>query len=288
MADHIPVLLEEVLENLQLAPGQTIIDGTFGQGGHARAILERIRPGGRLLAIDQDPEAIVLAQKLGREVVAVRGNFSDILTIAQDAFPDLSINGVLLDCGISSTQLADPSLGLSFQTSGPLDMRLSRQGDMSAMTMVNSWPEEQLANTIFSLGEERASRRIAAAIVAARRSEKITTSARLAQIISAAAPRRGRIHPATKTFQALRMAVNRELESLQAGIDGALSILGKGGRLAVISFHSLEDRLVKLAFRAQDKQRFKIITKHTIAPSRQEILTNPRARSAKLRVIEKI
>lgn len=289
--EHVPVLLQEVLEYLNPQPGQNMVDATFGRGGHARAILERLRPGGRLLVIDRDPKAIAEAQSLGEGVASHVGNFSSIEEITHYVLPDLRIHGVLLDCGISSAQLADASLGLSFIQAGPLDMRLDRQGAMTAATIVNSWSENELADVIYQLGEERSSRRIASAIVTARRKEKITTTTQLATIVEGVLRRRGRIHPATKTFQALRMAVNEELEHLRKGLSGALRVLSQGGRAAIISFHSLEDRLVKQTLRAAAREEgssYRLLTKHAIVPTRNEILQNPRARSAKLRVIERL
>lgn len=305
MEKHIPVLLDEVVSHLQPAPGKNFIDGTFGGGGHAMAILERIRPSGHLIVFDRDPKALERARLLGTDVEVIHGNFASLGDRSQYAVPNLPIHGVLLDCGISSSQLADPEMGLSFNLDAPLTMRLDRQPEQTAYAVVNSWSETDLANAIWKYGEERGSRRIARAVVAARREKPIETTGQLADIVRrAVGGKRSRIHPATKTFQALRIVVNDELGSLEKAIKGALDILALGGRAAIISFHSLEDRLVKEAFRTaarvcvcppedlrctcSRKPDFKLLTKKPIVPSQREVSENPRSRSAKLRVIEKI
>lgn len=307
MRDHIPVLLHEVLEYLDPKPGQTFIDGTFGRGGHARAILERLKPNGRLFVFDLDPTALAGATSLGESVTPIQANFRFIEREVTYAAPNLigNINGILLDLGISSTQLADPELGLSFQESSPLNMRLSRDQGLTAAEIVNTWPEEKIASLIKTYGEEPRAKSIAAAIVKERRDKPLTTTLDLAALISRVVRgARQRIHPATKTFQALRMAVNDEMENLREALDSAIRLLAPQGRLAVISFHSLEDRLVKQTLRAASQSICtcpepvlrctcerrtvgRLITKHVVIPSESEIKTNFRSRSAKLRVFEK-
>jgi 16S rRNA (cytosine1402-N4)-methyltransferase len=288
MVEHIPVLLQEVLEYLQPKPGQNFVDATLGGGGHTRAIAKLVYPDGIVIGIDRDQEAIDRARGYGSNVTPVHGNYSDIERIVRYVSPDLQVNGVLIDCGLSSTQLGDSERGFSFLHAGPLDMRMDKTQAMTAAVIVNNWSENDLADLFWRLGEERRSRRAAAAIVAARRQKSLATTGELSEIIAAAFGGRGRLNPATKIFQALRMEVNKELDGLEAGLRGSLQVLARGGRLAVITFHSLEDRLTKNLFKATDAKHFKIITKHVVKPTREEILTNPRARSAKLRVIEKI
>ncbi|PJE75470.1 16S rRNA (cytosine(1402)-N(4))-methyltransferase [Candidatus Uhrbacteria bacterium CG10_big_fil_rev_8_21_14_0_10_48_11] len=303
--EHTPVLLDEVLTYLNPQPNQNFIDATFGGGGHTAAILKATAPKGQLFTFDIDPEASGSAARLGSRVHHFSKNFSLLYETLRDGYPNVPIQGVLFDLGYSSLQLVDPTLGLSFQTSQPLDMRLSRTGNMSAAVIVNSWSEKDIADVIFKFGEERLSRRIASAIVRARKEAAITTTDRLVDIVRrAVGGRRGRIHPATKTFQALRIAVNGELDNVLAGVAAAKEVVTCGGRIAVITFHSLEDRVVKQLFReaqeychcepdalqchcAKDRP-WTVLTKKPVVPSRQEILQNPRARSAKLRVIEKI
>jgi len=302
---HIPVLLNEALELLRPLPNQNFIDATFGAGGHSVAILDATAPAGQLIAIDRDPMAVSRARSLGSRVHAVCENFYLIEDIVRNDFPELIINGIFFDLGISSIQLDDASLGLSFQIEGPLDMRLERKGFMTAASIINSWPEKALTDLLRNYGEESNARRIVAAIVRTRKSSLIETTTQLTRIITEVIPVRAwKIHPATKTFQALRIAVNEEFENLRKGLAGALKIVARGGRVAVITFHSLEDRIVKQMFREAARicvcspealrceclrvAKFQILTKKPIVPSDQEVAENPRSRSAKLRVIQKI
>ncbi len=305
--DHQPVMLAEVLQGLALRPGDDAIDGTVGGGGHAAAILQAIAPNGRLLGLDADPTAIdrcrrrFQAELAAGRVVLVHANFARLHEVAL-AHGFTAVGGILLDLGLSSFQLADERRGFSFRAAGPLDMRFDPTQDTSAGDLVNRLPEEELADLIYCYGEERRSRRIARAIVRAR---PIRDAAHLAEVIQAAVGgRRDRIHPATRTFQALRIAVNRELEALTSVLPQAVSLLRPGGRLVVISFHSLEDRIVKQFFRreSQDcicppdipecvcghKATLRVITRRPQRPSAEEVARNPRSRSARLRVAERL
>lgn len=308
MPSHIPVLLEEVLKYAEPKPNQNFVDATFGGGGHARAILNRLQPSGRLFVIDVYSEAIREARKLGRGVIPIQENFCNIEEAINEAAPGVPINGILFDLGISSDELSDQTLGLSFQTAGPLDMRLSEEGSMTAALIINSWSESELTRILKEFGEEREASRIARAIQRRRGIRLFTETTDLAEVIKEAVnPKRRResgIHPATKTFQALRIAVNNELENLRLGLGGAMKLLASGGRLVVISFHSLEDRIVKEMFReaartcvcpplqprctCEHKPLGRILTKKPVTPNKEEIEKNPRARSAKLRAFEKI
>ncbi len=243
---HEPVLVEEVVQGLAVQPGGRYVDGTVGGGGHALAILDHASPGGQLLGIDADPEAIAIARerlsRYGHEVVLVNDNFANLRAVC-DRYGFVPVHGILLDLGLSSYQLENDARGFSFQRNSALDMRLSPYQETTADAIVNCLPEANLARLISSYGEERQSRRIAHRIVLER---PIRTTLQLAHTIEmAVGGRRGRIHPATKTFQALRIVVNRELEHLQRVLEQSLDLLGVGGRLAVISYHSLEDRIVK-------------------------------------------
>ena len=302
---HLPVLLEEVLSFLQPERGGLFVDATFGLGGHAQAIL-RAGTQTEVLGIDQDSEALNranqrLAEFQGRYHV-VHSNFADIGEIAaQKGVP--SVQGILADLGVSSLQFDSADRGFSFQREGPLDMRMDRQAELTAGEIINHYGEKDLANLIFSYGEEHRSRSIARAIVAAR---PIHSTKALAEVVYRAVQARGyqRIHPATRTFQALRIFVNDELGRLPLFIRSAVDLLCSGGRLAIISFHSLEDRIVKETFRSLShecvcppgisvcqcgqKQLLKLLTKKPAVPSEAEISRNPRARSAKLRVAERI
>ena len=308
MLDHVPVLLKEVIESLDPQPGQNFVDGTFGGGGHTRAILARLGPAGRLFVFDLDPVSISEARLLGPNVECWQKNFRQLEETIKYVSPHLPIHGVVLDLGISSIQLSDPALGLSFQEKGPLNMRLGRDKGMTAAVIVNTWRENDLAALIRELGEERQAKQIAKAIVNRRHEAPFVFTTDLAEVIARVWRRRGsmqpRLHPATKTFQALRMAVNEELENLRWGVRGAIRILASGGRLAVISFHSLEDRLVKQLFKEASRECIcppsaprcvcarkplgRILTKKPVRPSPLEITDNPRARSAKLRVWQKL
>jgi 16S rRNA (cytosine1402-N4)-methyltransferase len=283
---HVAVLFQQVIDALAPHDGGHYIDGTVGAGGHATGILQASSPTGRLLGLDADPAALKIAQEklaqFGDRAVLVHSNYDRLSEVAA-ANGFLPANGIVLDLGLSSIQLADAQRGFSFQSDGVLDMRMNPADVTTAADLVNSLDEKSLANLIFEYGEERASRRIARAIMQAR---PIRTASQLAQVIERAVGRRGRIHPATRTFQALRIATNRELERLESVLPQIENVLAPGGRVAIISFHSLEDRIVKNFFRSSAKLR--VLTKHPIQPSEQEIENNSRSRSAKLRVAEKI
>lgn len=289
---HWPVMVSEVLESLGVHPGGTYIDCTLGDGGHSVAILEAAagpnaegKPG-RLLGLDADPEAIVATTErlapFGEAAVLVNTNFENLEEAAtNEGF--VPADGILFDLGLSSRQLDAEDRGFSFRRPATLDMRFSAEGDLTADRIVNEWPEEELANLIYQLGEEPRSRRIAKAIV---RERTITDAKHLADVVARASGyRKGRTHPATRTFQALRMGVNHELESLQAGLDQAANVLDDGGRLVTISYHSLEDRQIKRFVVGSD--RMKAVVKKVIKPTKAEIERNPRSRSAKLRVVER-
>jgi len=290
---HIPVLLNEVLQYLDPKPGDNFIDCTVGEGGHALAILKMTAPDGRVLGIDRDAGMVERLQESAKSLAVndrflVRhGNFAEIGDIAKqyDFFP---LHGILFDFGMSSWQLEESGAGFSFQNIEPLDMRFDRTRDTeTAASIVNSWPEESIARIIYEFGEERYSRRIAKEIVVSRKKQRILTTDKLVGIISKAVPRKQKgMHVATRTFQALRIAVNSELENVEKGITDAINLLSTGGRVAAISFHSLEDRRVKQIFKGSPD--IGVLTKKPVTPSDEEIRGNPRARSAKLRVAEKI
>ncbi|HJS59306.1 MAG TPA: 16S rRNA (cytosine(1402)-N(4))-methyltransferase RsmH [Vicinamibacteria bacterium] len=284
---HEPVLLAEVLEALQVRAGGLWVDGTVGLGGHAFAILERSAPDGRLIAFDRDSEALRLAEeRLGAARERARFVHADFREIPE-ALDAERANGVLLDLGVSSMQLDAPERGFSFQADGPLDMRLDRSAPGTARETVNRLPERELADVIYRYGEEHASRKVARAIVEARRRTPIETTAELAAIVRRAARGRPGLDAATKTFQALRIHVNRELEGLGAALRAIAACLASAGRLVVISFHSLEDREVKNAFRELGREGFCVVTKKPLVAGAPEVRRNPRARSAKLRVLER-
>ncbi len=280
----------EVLEFLRVRPDGVYIDATLGLGGHAEEILKRLR-GGSLLGIDRDPRAIDEARQHLRgfeeKLIVLRGNFADIDALHAGSGLSLA-DGMLADLGMSSQQVDDAARGFSFNRSGPLDMRMDPDTETTAGQIVNQGRERELADMIFRLGEERHSRRLARAIVKAR---PIRTTTELAQVVSRAIPYRAglhQIHPATRTFQALRLAVNREMENLAAFLSKALAVLAPGGRLVMISFHSLEDRMVKHTFQSwQLKGEARVLTRRVVRPSEEEVLANPRSRSAKLRAAEK-
>lgn len=282
---HIPVLLEETIEALAVQPGGRYIDGTLGAGGHALAILERSSPGGQLLGIDTDHEAIAAArarlEAYKSSTLLINDNFANLRAIAikYDFFP---VHGILFDLGLSSLQLSSSGRGFSFQRDEPLDMRLSSSQEVTAADIVNTSSEAELAQLIRTFGEERYSHRIARHIVQERPLK--TTLELVGAIEQAIGSRRGRIHPATRTFQALRIAVNHELENLESALEQATSLLGFGGRLVVISYHSLDDRVVKRFMRQEANLR--LVYKKIITPSLAEIQFNPRSRSAKLRAAE--
>ncbi len=281
---HIPVLLKEVIENLNPAPNKLMVDGTIGGGGHAREILKRILPGGRLVGIDLDDKALEVAaynlRDLRDGLTLIKGNYSDMKDILMGIGID-RVDGILLDLGISTLQL-ESGRGFSFNDTGPLDMRMDMSGKPTASDMVNKFPENKLSEIIWKYGEEKRAKRIARAIVRAR---PVKSPRELAQVITVAYPgRHRRIHPATKTFQALRIFVNDELNSLHKALIDGSRVLRRGGRFCIISFHSLEDRIVKDCFRQIEGLR--VLTKKPITPGIDEVKKNPRARSAKLRVAE--
>jgi 16S rRNA (cytosine1402-N4)-methyltransferase len=297
-AGHVSVLLKEAIDFLAVKRGGTYIDATLGLGGHSYEIARRLGKRGRLIGFDKDRQALEIARQrlanpppeLARdwpEVTVLHSSFAEI----GRSVPPASAEGILADLGLSSLQLSQPARGFSFQAEGPLDMRMNQHGERTADQVVNRIDEEELANVIYEFGEERRSRRIARAIVRAR---PIRTTAHLAQVISAAlrpvnSGSYDRIHPATRTFQAIRIFVNQELEDLQALLASTPQVLKAGGRLAVISFHSLEDRLVKDAFREGAKNGiYRLLTKKPVGASEEEVDRNPRARSAKLRAAERI
>jgi 16S rRNA (cytosine1402-N4)-methyltransferase len=302
---HIPVLRDEVVQALQPRPGGLYVDSTVGMGGHSAAILGAAGPGARLLGIDADPVALANAARVllsfGDAVLLEEGNFRHIGSMAED-LGFIGVDGVLLDLGLSSLQLNTAERGFSFRGAGPLDMRFSPHQQLSAADLVNTCPEQALADLIFRFGEEPASRRIARQIVAHR---PIATGEELAAIVArSVGGRRKGIHPATRTFQALRIAVNDELNALRDALPQALGLLRPGGRLAVISFHSLEDRIVKQFFQQEARgcvcpprtpvcvcglaPRLRPVTRRPLRPGLEEVSRNPRSRSATLRVAERI
>lgn len=300
---HVPVLFHEAIEALAVRPDGRYLDGTFGRGGHARAVLQRLGPQGRLLVMDKDPQAIAaVVPVLGADArVAVRQD-----SFAQMAYWDeaqAGLDGILLDLGVSSPQLDQPERGFSFQHDGPLDMRMNPEAGESVAEFLARADQEQIADVLWQFGEERMSRRIARAIVERRTAHALQTTRQLADLIAATIGRRepGK-HPATRSFQALRIHINRELDDLSQGLDAALACLRVGGRLAVISFHSLEDRIVKRFMLGHARapaanRRLPAVSDFTarlrlvgaaMSASEQEVTTNPRARSAVLRVAEKL
>ncbi|MBI4458210.1 16S rRNA (cytosine(1402)-N(4))-methyltransferase RsmH [Candidatus Uhrbacteria bacterium] len=293
-ASHIPVLLKETIERLSLKPGSNAVDGTVGAGGHSAAILDRTAPDGRLLGLDLDEAALDSARSALRRhvsrVMLVRENYKNVRRVLPPDFGP--VQAALLDLGFSSIEIDDPRRGFSFRFDGPLDMRYDGSQELDAAAVVNTWSVDELSRILWEYGEERLARRIAAAIVKARRERRITGTLHLVDVIAGAVPaayRRGKIHFATRSFQALRIAVNDELGNLKEALPEYLDILAPGGRLAIISFHSLEDRIVKRFFKdAADKNIAAAVTKKPLIASDEENAANPRARSAKLRVIEKL
>lgn len=290
---HQPVMVSEVVSLLEPSRGGLFVDCTVGLGGHARALLE----GGaaRIVALDRDPAALALAREAlaayADRVTLVHADYRDLAQVL-DARGISTVDGALADLGVSSMQLDSEGRGFSFRRDEPLDMRMDQTQGPTAADLIRTTPEDELADVIFQFGEERYSRRIARAIAAARRESPIVTTGQLASIVRRAIPQRGyqRIDPATRTFQALRIWVNRELDGLDAFLSEAVRRLREGARLAVITFHSLEDRIVKHAFRALERgaQAVRILTKRPLLPSEAEVARNPRSRSAKLRAIERL
>lgn len=307
MIKHIPVLLKEAIELLNCKSSGIYIDCTVGAGGHAEKILELTSPDGKVVGIDQDEDILKIAEgrlkRFGERVRLMHGNFSDIKGIMKDEKAD----GILFDLGVSSYQLEDRERGFSFMSDAPLDMRMDKKAGITAADIINRSSERELSDIILKYGEERFAKRIASFIVREREKKAITTTLQLSNIITKAIPARFHprdIHPATRTFQALRIAVNRELEILEKSLQNAVDILKPKGRMCVISFHSLEDRIVKRTFQRLEKgcicppkipvcqcgikPSVRIITKKPVAPTEKEINANPRSRSAKLRAAEKL
>ena len=294
---HTPVMLKHILDYLNLSPGKTIVDATIGTAGHSRAILEKILPGGRLIGIDRDQESLCIAkerlQEFGDACQFIYGNFCNL----DDILKSLNIkriDGILFDLGVSSFQLENPDRGFSFQYEGPLDMRLDRNSYISAYDLLNNLNEEELSAMLWTFGQERWHNRIARLLVKEREKHPIATTLELSKIVMMAIPHRyryryHRIHPATRTFQAVRIAVNRELETLETAINKAIGFLNRGARVCVISFHSLEDRIAKLIFRQSAFEgKINILTPKPLIPTPAEIEDNPSSRSAKLRVAESL
>ncbi len=310
MRFHTTVMLREAVESLGCKPSGIYVDGTLGGAGHAQEILECSKPSGMLIGIDADEEALAQGEKrlapFGARKVLVKGNFSQIAEILA-GLNIFKVNGILLDLGVSSHQLETAERGFSFTLDAPLDMRFDRSRGKSASDLVNTMPEREMAKLIRQYGEEARAGRIARAIALRRKSSPVETTRELAEIVLRAVPpqvKRGRIHPATKTFQAFRIAVNNELANLRRAIEQGIDLLLPGGRFSVISFHSLEDRIVKETFRTWEKgcscpadfpvctcgrpSKLNILTKRPVLPGPDELERNPRARSAKLRTAERI
>jgi 16S rRNA (cytosine1402-N4)-methyltransferase len=297
-AAHTPVMLGEVLEWLRVKPDGTYIDATLGAGGHSEAIAAKLtsgtipmHPSGRLISLDRDAQALAMARErlktFGAKVTVVQAPFSRIAEVAQElGIPP--VDGVLADLGVSSMQLDQAARGFSFREAGPLDMRMNAEDDLTAEEIVNRWPERELADLLYREADEHDSRRIARAIVRAR---PIRDTAHLATTVAGARKQWGRqrLHPATKTFLALRIAVNRELEELGQFLSRTPATMNSGGRWVVLSYHSREDRLVKRAFQEGERAgTLRVLTKHVIQPSEEEMAGNPRSRSAKLRCAERV
>ena len=307
MTAHTPVLLDEVLDGLAVKADGHYCDGTFGRGGHSAAILGQLGPAGRLCAIDRDPDAIAAGRErfaADPRLTLVRGSFGRLEERVRAAGLEGGLQGVLLDLGVSSPQLDEAKRGFSFMQDGPLDMRMDNESGISAAQWLARATEREIAEVLFRLGEEKFSRRIARVLVAARSVQPITRTKQLADLVASAVPTRepGK-HPATRTFQALRIHVNRELEEIESALPQAVSLLASGGRLCVISFHSLEDRIVKRFMRREAqgdpvyaglpnvpshaRPRLRLVG-GAVMPSEREVAANPRARSAVLRVAERI
>ena len=303
---HKPVLLKETVDALAVKPGGVYVDGTLGRAGHAREMLARAGEGARLVGIDRDEQALFeSAELLGKApgVTLVHGRHGDIARIVRDAGID-AVDGILLDLGVSSPQLDEAGRGFSFRADGPLDMRMDRSRGETAADLVATRSEEELADLLRTLGEEPNARRIAKAIVRARAASPIETTAQLAELVERTVGRSGAHHPATRTFQAIRMAVNDEMCELERALAGGLELLKPGGRFAVITFESLTDRTVKRFFAAHagrmvslqqggerwegDLPKVRLATRRAVTASEEEIEENPRARSAKLRAVERI
>lgn len=288
MSQHVPILVDEILHAFELRSGQIVVDGTLGGGGHTRLLAEGIAPEGSVIALDRDPEAVRASQQWVDEtqlpVHLCASNFADLPEVLQEEGQQ-QVDAILLDLGLSSDQLADMERGFSFDAEGLLDLRFDPLEGEPAYRLLARLGERHLADLIYQYGEERYSRRIARRIVQERHSRPIRTARELSQLICRTIPKntsRQRIHPATRTFQALRIAINEELKALETALHRLPDCLVSGGKLAIISFHSLEDRLVKRAFR--DDPRLEPLAKKPIRPSPTEVAANPRSRSARLRV----
>ena len=293
---HQPVLVKEVLEWLAPASGQTIIDCTLGAGGHGVAMLPRLLPSGRLIGVDQDEQALERARarliEFEPQVQYLHANFRDLPELLAQA-RRLPVDGLLADLGLCSLHVDTPDRGFSFSHEGPLDMRMDQRQDTTAASLVARLSERELADLLWRYGEERLARRIAKRIVMTRRLMPIQTTVQLARVVAEASPRRTdgqrSLHPATRTFQALRIAVNDELGSLEALLKALPKLVRPGGRIVLIAFHSLEDRVVKQAFRRGAEEGWcRLLTKKPVRPSAEEVAANPRARSAKLRALERL
>ena len=295
---HTPVLLDEVTTYLQIRPDGTYLDCTTGEGGHAYEVGRQLSSEGTLFMLDVDPQVLAVARERLKETAArkviIRGNFRDMTRLLKD-YPDIGFDGILMDLGFSSEQLTGTGRGFSFSHDQPLDMRLDDDLKVSARDIVNSFPEEDIADILWKYGEEGRSRQVARAIVRRRQRSQIETTGELAETVAAVFPtRHARIHPATKSFQALRIYVNDELNALEHGLKSAASFLNLNGRLLVISYHSLEDRIVKRSYLAlcekpvSGEPGFRLVNKKVIRPTDSEVAENRRSRSAKLRVLERI
>lgn len=294
---HIPVMLHEVIDYLRLLPGQVIVDATLGTGGHSLEILKMITPGGKLIGIDRDEDSLNVCRKrlsfFYSSLELVHANFVDLDQVLVKLGVD-KIDGIIFDLGISTFQLKNAQRGFSFQEEGPLDMRLDKASYISAYDLVNNLNESEISDMLWSFGQERWHNRIAHLIIAERKIQPIATTVQLADLVIRAIPHRYRrsyyrIHPATRTFQAVRIAVNRELEIIEIAIKKAVAILKKQARICVISFHSLEDRAVKLAFRQlKAEELINIVTPKPLTPLFSEVEANPSSRSSKFRVAERI
>jgi len=290
---HIPVMPEEVGHYLNCQPGQIILDCTLGEGGHASLLASKVSPGGCLIGIDRDGEAIEAARRklniFGESIKIEQANFRDLREVLERRGIE-KLDGILFDLGVNSSQLQDPGRGFSFRLDGPLDMRMDNREDSQASDLVNKLGRKELEWIIREYGEERFAGRISRRIVEERSSQPILSTVRLAQIVAEALPGRGKIHPATRTFQAIRIYLNGELDALEQALPEAISMLKSGGRICVISFHSLEDRIVKYEFRRWDRQEgmLRILTRKPVRPGIEEVRRNPRSRSAKLRAAEKL
>ena len=307
---HYSVLLSESIDSLDIKPDGIYVDGTAGGGGHSYEIAKRLGEGGRLIAIDQDEDAIAAASarlsEFSDRVTVVRNNFSNLAQVCEELGID-KIDGFLIDAGVSSFQLDCAERGFAYSADAPLDMRMDKRNSLTARTVVNEYSEAELKKILFEYGEERFSPNIASAIVRERQIAPIETTSQLSDIIRSAIPafaREGGHHPAKRSFQAIRIEVNRELDVIEPAIKAAVELLGKGGRIAIITFHSLEDRIVKQTFASLasgctcpkdfpicvcgNKPKVKLVNRKPILPSKEELEENPRSRSAKLRVAEKL